>query len=64
MLSQHISGGKDQFIVSCVYFHTPWHGLGNSGAEEENYKDYVNLFDLNMIIHVYGLAVHVLFMKG
>jgi hypothetical protein len=64
MLWQLISGGKDQFVVSCVYFPTPWHGPGNSGAEGKSYKDYVSLFDLNMIIHAYGPAVHVHFMKG
>lgn len=60
---QLISGGKDQFTVSSVYLHTPWLGHGNSGVEEKNYKDFVNLFALSMIIHAYGLAVRVRFMK-
>uniref|UniRef100_A0A0A9EY42 Uncharacterized protein n=1 Tax=Arundo donax TaxID=35708 RepID=A0A0A9EY42_ARUDO len=64
MLLHPISGGRVQFTVSCVYFHTPWHGPGNSGAGERSYKDYVNLFDPNMIIHAYGPAVHEHFMKG
>lgn len=64
MLWQLISGGRDQFVVFCVYFPTPWRGPGNSGAEEKSYNDYVSLFDLNMIIRAYGRAVHVPFTKG
>jgi hypothetical protein len=64
MLLQPISGGKVQFLASYVYFHFPWHGRGNSGAGERNYKNYVNLFVLNMIIHVYGPAVRVHFTRG
>ncbi|VAH03183.1 unnamed protein product [Triticum turgidum subsp. durum] len=41
MLWQLISGGRDRFVVFCVYFPTPWHGPGNSGAEEKSYNDYV-----------------------
>uniref|UniRef100_M8C238 DUF8003 domain-containing protein n=1 Tax=Aegilops tauschii TaxID=37682 RepID=M8C238_AEGTA len=41
MLWQLISGGRDQFVVFCVYFPTPWRGPGNSGAEEKSYNDYV-----------------------
>jgi len=64
MLLQPISGGKVQFIASYVYFHIPWHGRGNSGVGERNYKNSVNLFVPNMIIHVYGPAVRVHFMRG
>ena len=56
---QLISGGKDLFTVSYVSLHTPWLGHGNSGVGERNYRDFANLFVLNMIIHAYGLAVHV-----
>ena len=61
---QLISGGKDLFTVSYVSLHTPWLGHGNSGVGERNYRDFANLFVLNMIIHAYGLAVHVHSMKA
>jgi hypothetical protein len=61
---QLISGGKDQFTVFSVCLHTPWLGHGSSGVGERNYRNFVSLFDLNMIIHAYGLAVHVRYMKG
>lgn len=47
-----------------LFWHIPWHGHGNSGAEESNYKDCVSLFDLSMIMLAYVLVVHELFMKG
>ena len=61
---QLISGGKDLFTVSYVSLHAPWLGHGNSGVGEINYRDFVNLFVLNMIIRAYSLAVHVHSMKA
>jgi hypothetical protein len=61
---QLINGGKDLFTVFFVYLRTPWLGHGSSGVGERNYRDFVNLFALNMIIHAYGLAVHVHSMKA
>ena len=59
-----ISGGRDQYIVFCLFLHIHLHGHGSNGVGERNSNDYVNLSVQSMIMHAYGLAVHVLCMKG
>jgi hypothetical protein len=61
---QPLSGGKVLCIVFFQYLHILVPGLGSSGAEERKVISFKNMLNLNMIIHVFALADHGLYIKG
>lgn len=56
-------GGKGLCTAYFVCLHTPVPGPGNNGGAGKKFIAFRSMSNLNMIIPVYALAVHVLYIK-
>lgn len=56
-------GGRVQCIAYFLSLHILAHGLGNNGGGEAKFIAFRSMLSQNMIILVYGPAVHVLYTK-